>query len=264
MSTNATISYVIRDKDSNISRIKNIYVHWDGYPEHTFEILKEHYTDPQKIQDLINLGSLSSIYKYCSCPQGHSFNSPKKDYCVAYHRDRGDDLTILEFSDFKALRDHVKDVKYNYIYDGKWMHFEANEENQMQKTACEDIMELESLFGLKKVFTGYKGIYLSGDFNGVNDNGRGLLNVSIFVTLSNNFQEIEWTPLLSISTIDDSVWQALGSKNYKLKKDAEEEVEKIAKLFLEKMGKSLKLPRETILNEWLSDLKMSGKNTGGR
>ena len=121
MSTNATISYVTRDKDSNVIQIQSVYLHWDGYPEYAFNVLKEHYTDPKKIQALMDLGSLSVLDKNVDCPKGHSFNTPIDNYCIAYHRDRGEDLTISVYSTIEALKEYVKGMPcYNYIYDGEW------------------------------------------------------------------------------------------------------------------------------------------------
>lgn len=41
--------------------IKAIYCHWDGYPEGVGAILAEHYTDPAKVERLLDLGGFSSL-----------------------------------------------------------------------------------------------------------------------------------------------------------------------------------------------------------
>lgn len=41
--------------------IKAIYCHWDGYPEGVGATLAEHYTDPAKVEALLNLGDFPSI-----------------------------------------------------------------------------------------------------------------------------------------------------------------------------------------------------------
>ena len=38
-----------------------IYCHWDGYPAHNGVILNKHWTDTDKIAQLIGLGDLSSL-----------------------------------------------------------------------------------------------------------------------------------------------------------------------------------------------------------
>ena len=44
-------------------RVKGIYAHWDGYLEHNGDILYNHYKDPFKLRDLIDLGDVSSLGK---------------------------------------------------------------------------------------------------------------------------------------------------------------------------------------------------------
>ena len=41
--------------------IKAIYCHWDGYPEHTGQILKDYYNSDTMVDKLIALGDISSI-----------------------------------------------------------------------------------------------------------------------------------------------------------------------------------------------------------
>lgn len=41
--------------------VQSIYVHWDGYPDHTGKVLQERYGDPGVVQNLIDGGYLSSI-----------------------------------------------------------------------------------------------------------------------------------------------------------------------------------------------------------
>jgi hypothetical protein len=45
----------------NDGTIKVIYCHWDGYPEGAGATLTEHYTDPAKVEALLNLGDISSL-----------------------------------------------------------------------------------------------------------------------------------------------------------------------------------------------------------
>jgi ABC-type sugar transport system substrate-binding protein len=41
--------------------IKAIYCHWDGYPEGVGAALTEHYSDPAKVEALLNLGDISGV-----------------------------------------------------------------------------------------------------------------------------------------------------------------------------------------------------------
>ena len=49
MATRSTIAMKTKD-----GKIKAIYCHWDGYVDHNGRILSNFYTDPAKVQELIN------------------------------------------------------------------------------------------------------------------------------------------------------------------------------------------------------------------
>lgn len=42
-------------------KIRSIYCHHDGYPEGVGRTLQRHYTDPDKVDALVNLGDLSTL-----------------------------------------------------------------------------------------------------------------------------------------------------------------------------------------------------------
>lgn len=88
MSTNATIR--LKRKDGTET---GIYLHWDGYTEHTGVILQLAYNTADKVEKLLALGDLSSIGYYTEPKQDseHTFNHPQQCVCVAYHRDRGEE-----------------------------------------------------------------------------------------------------------------------------------------------------------------------------
>src|SRR5690554_3636984 len=73
---------------------KEIYCHWDGYPEHNGVLLLEHYNTQEKAEKLIELGNLSSLGEFLE-PKSktHTFNNPEENVCVAYGRDRGENNT---------------------------------------------------------------------------------------------------------------------------------------------------------------------------
>lgn len=65
-----------------------IYCHSDGYPVGVGAILQEHYQDPEKIKQLIALGSITSLGR--DIGEKQDFNKPNYLQCNAYHRDRGE------------------------------------------------------------------------------------------------------------------------------------------------------------------------------
>lgn len=95
--------------------VKSIYLHNDGYIEHAGEILHTYYNTREEINRLIMLGDLSILESEIGVKT--NFYVPNPDQCVAYHRDRGEDLNIRA-SDEKNLRDWED---YNYLFkDNKW------------------------------------------------------------------------------------------------------------------------------------------------
>ena len=56
MGTRSTIALEFAD-----GTVQQVYCHWDGYLEHNGLILQEHYLDPFKLRDLIDLGGLSTL-----------------------------------------------------------------------------------------------------------------------------------------------------------------------------------------------------------
>lgn len=122
MATRSTIAYC----DEESGKVYQIYCHWDGYPDHNGKILLEHYNSIDKIKDLIALGSLSILGE--SLGEKQDFNNHRDGMCLAYHRDRGEDISINEFiniSDY-ALSKRAKE-EFNYIYtNGQWHMFTGN------------------------------------------------------------------------------------------------------------------------------------------
>jgi hypothetical protein len=129
MSTHCTIA-MKREDGAYIS----IYCHSDGYPKHTGKILFEHYSDPARVQSLIDLGDISFLAPEIDPPAGvkHSFQERVPGVTVAYHRDRGERKCI----DVSNNRMDVPDNEYIYIFeDGEWLlgslklseYFKSNE-----------------------------------------------------------------------------------------------------------------------------------------
>ena len=113
MATRSNIAYKTAE-----GKIRSIYCHWDGYPEHNGEMLKRFYTTQDKVAALIELGSLSSLGPELGEQQDFDDReSQNKNYCLAYHRDRGEQLVVNEYEDIPSWIDDMEE--YAYLFDGK-------------------------------------------------------------------------------------------------------------------------------------------------
>lgn len=120
MSTRSRIG--IQDADGTI---RSIYCHFDGYLEGVGAELAESYTDPAKVEALVALGNLSSLYGEVAPPKGvqHSFGNPAGGVTVAYARDRGEQLSIATHADEASYLAYAKKSWGEYVYlfkDGQW------------------------------------------------------------------------------------------------------------------------------------------------
>ena len=109
----------------------SVYAHWDGYLEHNGAILEKYYTEREKIEELLSLGSISLLAGRIKPKEGetHSFDKPVNGVVVAYHRDRGDEYHMPNVWDDEE--DFVRNVERAYwaefVYlwkDGRWLVYE--------------------------------------------------------------------------------------------------------------------------------------------
>lgn len=118
------------------------------------------------------------------------------------------------------------------------------------------IWEFETFLKSKAQFErnqySYRAFFLTGEFKGTSDYGRGFLQVSIHIGTS------EKNPgCISISNIDDGVWQAFAIGGVLI-------TEEIAKNVIEQVFNPLNgiLPTEEDLNEQLMEFGLWGEFTG--
>jgi hypothetical protein len=111
----------IQKEDGSVT---SIYCHWDGYPDHNGKILLSNYTEREKVEELITLGSISSLRKDIAPAPGsdHSFEKPQEDVTIAYHRDRGEDFNEARVNESVAayLADDNEEYGYLFTKAGEW------------------------------------------------------------------------------------------------------------------------------------------------
>jgi hypothetical protein len=115
MGTRSTIARLNADNS-----VTAIYCHWDGYIHNNGAILKDHYTDPVKIDHLMALADLSSLRPEIGEKQ--NFDRPtNEDWCVAYNRDRNEsDVAAKTYDNVQMWLDNGQE--YNYLWDGtEWL-----------------------------------------------------------------------------------------------------------------------------------------------
>lgn len=89
-------------------QVGQIYCHWDGYLDHNGKILQNSYTDPFKVQKLLDNGDMSSL-------------DADVDGCTFY-KERGEVCPQRMYKDYAEYRKEAQFEEYNYILrrDGKW------------------------------------------------------------------------------------------------------------------------------------------------
>ena len=129
----------IENEDGTVS---SVYCHWDGYPSNNGKILVEHYTDREKVKELIALGAISSLKENVAPPElppdiigirmlkefkvlpktTHTFDTPQEGITISYHRDRGEELQEARID--KSIEDYAKSdyEEYGYVFtkDNEW------------------------------------------------------------------------------------------------------------------------------------------------
>lgn len=130
MATRSTIALEFAD-----GTVGQVYAHWDGYLSHNGKILLENYSDPFKLQKLIDLGDVSTLgpdigemhsfdnpFNY-GAPEATNWHEANKKVCTFYGRDRGETgVDARYFNDFEHYVKNHQYEEYEYILrtDGVW------------------------------------------------------------------------------------------------------------------------------------------------
>jgi len=118
MATRSTIALEFAD-----GTVEQVYCHWDGYLSNNGQILLRHYSDPFKLQRLIDLGAISSLGSEIGKKQDFDKRETQNDnWSLIYARDRGEELVKHRFKDYADYKANAQSEEYNYILrrDGKW------------------------------------------------------------------------------------------------------------------------------------------------
>ena len=107
------------------NQYRGIYCHFDGYISKQVGVAKElfeNYQDEKKINELVDLGSISFLKEKVHPTSEHSFNGIKEEgVTLAYHRDRGEDLVICTGKSSEKVADQIGHNGYVYVFEnGSW------------------------------------------------------------------------------------------------------------------------------------------------
>lgn len=111
MSTNARIG--IENENGTVT---SIYSHFDGYPSHHAPILIEHYAEPAKLRELIEVGDLSVLAPEVGEKhdfESHTDNPEAKEWSLAYGRDRGEEDVAAKTHPIDGWPDYGQ--RYEYV-----------------------------------------------------------------------------------------------------------------------------------------------------
>lgn len=109
------------------------YCHWDGYPQHHFPILTEHYNDSDKVDALIALGTLSSL-------------DESLETCEAHYRDMDrpyNETRPHTFYTKNGIYKHAKYIwaEYIYIFENDEWHCYNAEGGQVEYVKMKEEIE---------------------------------------------------------------------------------------------------------------------------
>lgn len=142
MGTRSNIGIVNLDNS-----IDAIYCHWDGFLSYNGKILLQHYTSTDIVNQLMDLGDLSSLNEklYPDDSKPHTFQNAQDDVCVAYGRERSesdvDCKTFINIDEFEKYAIGT-DAEYQYLFNsGKWTYRETNRDGKWKELTAEDCEE---------------------------------------------------------------------------------------------------------------------------
>lgn len=98
MGTRSTIALEFAD-----GTVEQVYCHWDGYLSNNGEILAEHYMDPFKVKQLVELGGFSSL------------RDTVAETAKSAYTQRGEDKEVNRFQNIVEYVKECQQEEYDYI-----------------------------------------------------------------------------------------------------------------------------------------------------
>ena len=153
MGTRSTIALEYAD-----GTVEQVYCHWDGYLAYNGMILRDHYSNPFVLRDLIDLGDISSLkstigtkhaFSQFDVPMdGEAYDKLYGDMTTFYGRDRGETGTgAKKFASYEDYLLNHQYEEYEYILrsvHGQAVWFVADHSNDFKPLLLALIDEAEA------------------------------------------------------------------------------------------------------------------------
>lgn len=161
----STRSYIAKQIGENVFR--TIYCHSDGYLTHNGAMLLDHYSDEEKLDELLNLGDLSylapKINPDHSKPHSFDYDKRQEGVVVAYGRDRGEENIEARNISEGNMTSTENWVSYIYVFnkDSKWVFGRPGQNVSEFRDVEEALDNAYSYYGIQRP-EGYYG-FLTDD-----------------------------------------------------------------------------------------------------
>lgn len=165
MSTHSFIA-----KQIGPDKYRGIYCHHDGYLTHNGAMLVDHYSSPERVDKLLDMGDISGLREKVdpdpSRPHGFEPDKQQPDVTVAYGRDYGEKGTQAILLTTKQLEQVSETHAYTYVFteEAKWKYCRAGEIQQGLKDVKQALDELYDGYGRPE---GYYGTMVGAFANGL-------------------------------------------------------------------------------------------------
>ena len=125
MATRSRIGLKLED-----GTIKHSYCHFDGYPHGVGHTLVKHYSDIEKVKELLSFGDMSFLAPKVTPDGIHNFNTPEQDVTVFYGRDRAEtdvDSATTSMDEYLSVK-YSSCIDYKYVFSGgHWWVYDNND-----------------------------------------------------------------------------------------------------------------------------------------
>lgn len=172
MSTRSLIAMQI-----GADKYRTIYCHSDGYLSHNGALLIDHYDTPEKVKELLDIGSISYLAPKLnpdpSKPHGFEFTTRQEGVVVAYGRDRGEkDVEAKEYT-LKELDDPDSWAEYIYVFnqENQWTYFKNSCSGEGFRDVESDLDAQYANYGVERP-EGYYGFITQEILDELDTEGR--------------------------------------------------------------------------------------------